>query len=320
MQDNYSVYCHKFPDGKYYIGLTKQVPSVRWGKNGNGYKKQPVYKYIQQYGWDNIEHVIIQNHLTKTEAQILEKELIQKYNSINNGYNSDLGGGTGSTSYTIISYNDNTYKPDELLAFSTVKNLTTHDITTRLRHGWNVHDILNKQKTKIHPKIKYDNKYYTAKELLQFSTVDGLTERDIDNRVYRLGWDVQRALIQPKNVKKQPLGCRNKNRQCIYSYNGQKYETYELLKFSSVDGLTVKDIVNRVNHSGWSVEKALITPKKQVGKLYEYQGNWYTSKELAKISPLTNLTHHDITDRINRNGWSVEKAITQPKRKSPNYK
>ena len=35
---NYTVYDLKFPNGKHYIGLTKQKPAARWGRNGSGYK------------------------------------------------------------------------------------------------------------------------------------------------------------------------------------------------------------------------------------------------------------------------------------------
>ena len=35
---NWKLYCHTFPNGKKYIGITKQDPARRWGKDGNGYK------------------------------------------------------------------------------------------------------------------------------------------------------------------------------------------------------------------------------------------------------------------------------------------
>ena len=38
------------------------------------------------------------------------------------------------------------------------------------------------------------------------------------------------------------------------------------------------------------------------------------SYELTQISPIKDLTPFDITNRINKHGWSVEKAITQPKK------
>ena len=39
---NYSVYMHKTPNGKIYIGITKQKPIKRW-LHGKGYQKQDYF-------------------------------------------------------------------------------------------------------------------------------------------------------------------------------------------------------------------------------------------------------------------------------------
>ena len=92
----YSVYQHTNKiNGKVYIGITKQVPEKRWGKDGNNYKSSPhFYSAIQKYGWDNFEHKILYENLTHEEACEKEKELIQEFNSMNRefGYNSTSGG------------------------------------------------------------------------------------------------------------------------------------------------------------------------------------------------------------------------------------
>ena len=36
----YSIYIHRFPNGKVYIGCTGLDLHVRFGKNGGGYKTQ----------------------------------------------------------------------------------------------------------------------------------------------------------------------------------------------------------------------------------------------------------------------------------------
>ena len=109
---NYYVYMHYFPDKKSYIGLTRQKPEDRWS-NGSGYKKQPVYSAIKKFGWENIEHIILQENLTFNEAQELEKYYINKYDSINNGYNIGKGGGLGGDSWVEIDYKGNTYSAEE---------------------------------------------------------------------------------------------------------------------------------------------------------------------------------------------------------------
>ena len=88
--ENYKVYAHiNKENGKAYIGISKQNLKTRWGKNGKGYSQQPkFYNAIQKYGWDNFIHcVLIENIETQEEALDLETYYIEKYNSIDNGYN-----------------------------------------------------------------------------------------------------------------------------------------------------------------------------------------------------------------------------------------
>lgn len=91
-KDNYSIYKHTSPSGKSYIGITKQGKK-RFGKDGNGYKKQrKFYNAIQKYGWDNFEHEIIEDNLSFEQACFGEQLYIEIYDSINNGYNIAIGG------------------------------------------------------------------------------------------------------------------------------------------------------------------------------------------------------------------------------------
>ena len=90
----YTVYMHLFPNGKRYIGVTTWKPELRWGANGCNYKNPYMKNAIKKYGWDNIEHIIIAENLSFEEADKMEIELIEKYNSANKkyGYNISLGG------------------------------------------------------------------------------------------------------------------------------------------------------------------------------------------------------------------------------------
>ena len=86
MNNNYVVYMHKNKiNSKVYIGITKQKPKYRWN-NGNGYKTQLFYRAIQKYGWNNFNHIILIDKLSKQEAEIKEVEMIKKYNSHCNKY------------------------------------------------------------------------------------------------------------------------------------------------------------------------------------------------------------------------------------------
>ena len=94
----YSVYMHiNKVNGKVYIGTTSKFPAgKRWCGNGIGYKKHNTrfYHAIQEFGWDNFEHVIFASNLTVDEASNMEKFLIKKLNTRNpeKGYNVDAGG------------------------------------------------------------------------------------------------------------------------------------------------------------------------------------------------------------------------------------
>lgn len=90
----YSLYAHIFPNGKKYIGVTKNSVKRRW-QCGNGYKMQPkIYRAIMKYGWDNIEHKILATNLTKEEASILEQFFICCCRTTEPcfGYNDTFGG------------------------------------------------------------------------------------------------------------------------------------------------------------------------------------------------------------------------------------
>lgn len=89
----YTVYCHTFPNGKKYIGITRQDVRRRW-REGRGYIGQPVFDAIIKYGWDNIKHEILYEGLTKEDAEQKEIELIKlhKTKSHENGYNIENGG------------------------------------------------------------------------------------------------------------------------------------------------------------------------------------------------------------------------------------
>lgn len=81
VENNYTVYMHKNKiNGKVYIGITKQKPKYRWN-DGEGYKNQMFYKAIKKYGWNNFEHIILFEHLSKYEAELKEIQLIKIYNS-----------------------------------------------------------------------------------------------------------------------------------------------------------------------------------------------------------------------------------------------
>lgn len=97
----YTIYDHISPSGKHYIGQTCQKPEKRWGTNGTKYLMKhhsgeywhPHFaKAILKYGWNNFEHIILFNGLSKLEADMIEEDLIYYYKKIGLSYNISNGG------------------------------------------------------------------------------------------------------------------------------------------------------------------------------------------------------------------------------------
>lgn len=97
-ENNYTVYMHISPSDKKYIGITSRPVNKRW-QNGMGYiKNDHFWKAIQKYGWDNFQHIIVAEELTKQEACKLEIKLIAEHKTQDweYGYNIMPGGETQS--------------------------------------------------------------------------------------------------------------------------------------------------------------------------------------------------------------------------------
>lgn len=79
-------------NGKVYIGQTTRTLYERWA-NGKGYSSCTKFQNaILKYGWNNFDHIILECGLNEDELNNKEKYWINKYNSISEGYNIDLGG------------------------------------------------------------------------------------------------------------------------------------------------------------------------------------------------------------------------------------
>lgn len=92
-----TIYLHRNKsNGKVYIGQTIQPIENRW-KNGSGYKTCTYfYHAIQKYGWENFDHLILEQNENWAQEELdnKEKEYIIKYQANNPqyGYNITEGG------------------------------------------------------------------------------------------------------------------------------------------------------------------------------------------------------------------------------------
>lgn len=93
MNGNYKVYAHvNRINGKIYVGQTKRTLEQRYK---NGYKHcRHFWNAIQKYGWESFEHIILIDDLSLDMANIIEEELIKKFDTTNHnkGYNMKSGG------------------------------------------------------------------------------------------------------------------------------------------------------------------------------------------------------------------------------------
>lgn len=69
-------YAHILPNEMFYIGESGQQPSKRW--KPSNYKDCSLGPYIEEYGWENIRHVVLKDGLTKDQAIKLEGLLIEE--------------------------------------------------------------------------------------------------------------------------------------------------------------------------------------------------------------------------------------------------
>lgn len=94
----FTIYMHEnTTTHKKYIGQTsKENLDDRW-RNGRGYSGSPNFKKaIQEEGWDNFNHIILEQCNNKEEANEKESYYIKKYDTLNpeKGYNIRPGGTT----------------------------------------------------------------------------------------------------------------------------------------------------------------------------------------------------------------------------------
>lgn len=296
----YKIYLLTFPNGKQYVGMTRQKLEARW-KNGNGYTfNKEMYSDIKKFGWDNIKKEVLEFGLTEQEAFEAETFYIREMKTREFGYNKGEGGKISCSNRVIVEYNGKECNSLDLENMAQ-DGITYHDITTRLSRGWDIDRAITQKKHEKIFQYEYNGEIYTIDELYKMCQVD-IDRTAFINRL-RTGWDVERALTWEQGCKLQPY-------INTYEYKGDFYNIGELVEMSSVEGLTDTILRDRINNRHWSIERAITQPLKKPNRLFEYNGELYNSKQLAELSPYE-MTHHHVMDRI-RAGWSIEKIINTP--------
>lgn len=92
------IYKAEFPNGKVYIGKSKNFDDRKLKHSySTRYYNTKLTKAINKYGFDSINWEIIYETEDIEELNKMEIELIKKYDSIKNGYNTSIGGDGGDT-------------------------------------------------------------------------------------------------------------------------------------------------------------------------------------------------------------------------------
>ena len=98
MKNNFTAYCHISPNGKKYVGITSQSVLKRW-RDGYAFNAH-LQSAIDLYGWDNFQHLILAQNLSKEWACAIEQIFIRdwKLQDREFGYNISYGGEGGPLS------------------------------------------------------------------------------------------------------------------------------------------------------------------------------------------------------------------------------
>lgn len=157
---DYTVYCHITPDGKRYIGFTGLALHKRFG-GGQLYGTQKFTDAIKKYGWENIEHIVLESGLTKEEASEKEIYYINYYNTLDDNYGYNIASG-GIHGRCPISFT-------EEVRAKISKSLTGRKVSAEARKNMSLSHIgLDNHKSKTICKIDRNgnilNEYKSAKE------------------------------------------------------------------------------------------------------------------------------------------------------------
>lgn len=239
MVRQFYVYEHVFPNNKRYIGITCQDPHVRWDY-GWGYKEniQPMmYRAIQKYGWNNIQHNILYDHLTEAEAKQKEQELILFYHTciydpLCNGYNMTYGG-EGALKYTTEEAREEALHRS--MHNSSFRNREKKNMKQREYYQKNKSVILEKQRLKR----AEDKKYKVAYSPL--TREEKLLKHREQERKRLLGMTIE----QKENLKQKKREYYYKNSQTIKDNNRKRYFKYK------EQGLTQTDEYKQRRQIAW---------------------------------------------------------------------
>jgi len=134
---------------------------------------------------------------------------------------------------------------------------------------------------------------YVTEEDFQKAKANGIDYMNVYNRVYNLGWEVDRAITTP--IKKESFIAK-------YRPILQQHGISEAMFYS------------RIYQLGWDPEKAATTPRRTMSeisrKIWDNKGCLTESQ--IKQAAENGIKHSTLSSRVYRYKWPIERAITEP--------
>lgn len=250
----YSVYMHVNKiNNKKYIGCTSKDPYIRW-RNGLGYShgQTKFYNAIKEFGWDNFEHIIIQSGLSKEAAWELEMMLIEKYNTVLNGYNAAYGGEKNQLSEESkeklrtkrTGEKNPNYNPNKHHTYHRSRNKTVQQEEKKKYYTFSNNETSTDGRKSIEFKLR-------QKELKsginnpnfgKHTWLYGIKMSDKQKQKLRDSWTYERK----ENARQQKLGSKNpQSKRIIRVSDGVIYDTIvEAAKMNNLSERTVSSCCN----------------------------------------------------------------------------
>lgn len=104
----------------------------------------------------------------------------------------------------------------------------------------------------------------------------------------------------------------NKRNNMTLTLNGI---THTAATWSEITGISAYNIYNRKNNLGWSDKKTLTTPENKYIKIFNHSDG--RSMSITDWAIESGYDRDLIYDRVIRQGWSIDRAISEPIKNSP---
>lgn len=166
-------------------------------------------------------------------------------------------------------HNKKMYEDIQKFGWDNIKHEILYDRLTKEEASQLEYDLVEQNKDNCYNKVLGGDGYFVfingEKRYLSEIAKDkklnpnNLSKNELRSRIFKHGFDLERALNQPKGKKKQPY-------TKLYEYNGKMYTTKELADMSPWD-LYPSQIRDRIDNKHFTVERAVMQkPRKRIKK------------------------------------------------------